>query len=62
MSDQLTFEQFWALRADAEEARRLASSFHDRLTVADLESYASELEAEAAKLQSEHKRHSHAQE
>lgn len=53
MSDQLTFEQFWALRVEAEEARRLAGSFVDRLTVTDLECYSSELEAEAAKLQLE---------
>jgi hypothetical protein len=56
MSDQLTFEQFWALLAETEEARRLAGSFADRPTVIDLECYASELEAEAAKLQLEQRR------
>jgi hypothetical protein len=53
MSDRLMFEQFWALRVEAAEARRLAGSFADRLTVIDLECYASELETEAAKLQLE---------
>ena len=51
--DQMTFEQLWALRMEAKEARRLAGSFADRLTVIDLECYASELEAEAAKLELE---------
>ncbi|HMI97469.1 MAG TPA: hypothetical protein VK479_13235 [Micropepsaceae bacterium] len=52
MSDQLTFEQIWTLRAEAEESRQLAASFDDNPTVIDLEGYASALEAEAAKLQS----------
>ena len=46
-------EQIWSLRVEAEESRRLAASFADRLTVTDLECYASKLEAEAAKLQLE---------
>jgi len=51
MSEQLTFEQLWALRMEAKEARQLAGSVADRVTVIDLECYASELEAEAAKLE-----------
>jgi len=46
-------EQIWSLRVEAQESRRLAASFADRLTVIDLECYASKLEAEAAKLQLE---------
>jgi hypothetical protein len=51
MSDQLTFEEIWTLRAETEESRWLAASFVNRLTVMDLESYAAELEAEAARMQ-----------
>ncbi len=46
-------EQIWSLRVEAEESRRLAASFADRLSVIDLQCYASELEAEAEKLQLE---------
>ena len=53
MSNNYTAEQIWTLRVEAEESRRLAASFADRLTVIDLECYASKLEAEAAKLQLE---------
>jgi len=53
MSEQLTFEQLWALRMEAKEARQLAGSVADRVTVIDLECYASELEEEAAKLELE---------
>jgi hypothetical protein len=53
MSDNYTAEQILTLRVEAEESRRLAASFADRLSVIDLEYYASELEAEAAKLQLE---------
>ena len=52
MSDQMSFEQVWALRIEAEESRRLADRFIDRQTVVDLECYASDLEAQAAQLQS----------
>ena len=51
MSNDYTAEQIRTLRVEAEESRRLAASFADRLSVIDLEYYASELEAEAAKLQ-----------
>ncbi len=53
MSDKLTFEQIWALRVEAEASRRLARSLADDQAVLDLEGYASELEAEAARLQME---------
>ena len=56
MSDDHTAEQIRMLRVEAEESRRLAASFADRLSVIDLEYYASELEAEAAKLQLEQNR------
>ena len=46
-------QQIWSLRVEAEESRRLAANFADPLSVIDLECYASELEAEAAKLQLE---------
>jgi hypothetical protein len=46
-------EQIWSLRVEAEESRGLAASFTERLSVIDLEFYASQLEAEAAKLQLE---------
>ena len=57
MTDDHTAKQIWSLRVEAEESRRLAASFADRLSVIDLESYASELEAEAAKLQLEQDQH-----
>jgi len=57
MSDDHTAEQIRMLRVEAEESRRLAASFADRLSVLDLEYYASALEAEAAKLQSEQNRY-----
>jgi hypothetical protein len=57
MSDNCAAEQIWTLRVEAEESRRLAASFDDRLSVMDLECYASELEAEAARLQLEQNRH-----
>jgi hypothetical protein len=50
-------EQIWTLRVEAEESRRLAASFADRVSVIDLECYASELEAEAARLQLEQNQH-----
>jgi len=53
MPNNYKAEQIWSLRAEAEESRRLAAGFADRLSVADLQCYASELEAEAAKLQLE---------
>ncbi len=53
MSNDYTTEQIRLLRVEAEESRRLAACFADRLSVIDLEYYASELEAEAAKLQFE---------
>jgi hypothetical protein len=43
----------WALRAEAEASRRLARRLSDVQSVKDLKSYASELEAEAARLQVE---------
>ena len=55
MSNRLNFEQVWALRAEAQEARHLADRFFDRETINDLECYASELEAQAAQLQSAQK-------
>ena len=53
MSDQLTLEQIRALRVEAEASRRLAASLSDKQSLADLEGYALELEAEAARLQRE---------
>ena len=53
MSDQLTLEQIRALLMEAEASRRLAASFIDQQSIADLEGYAAELEAEAARLQGE---------
>jgi hypothetical protein len=49
----MNFEQIWALRVEAEESRHLADRSIDRQTVIDLEGYASNLEAQAAQLQSE---------
>jgi hypothetical protein len=46
-------DEIWSLRVEAEESRGLAASFTERLSVIDLEFYASQLEAEAAKLQLE---------
>lgn len=46
-----TDDRIWALRAEADESRRLAETLTDAQSVADLEAYALELEAEAAKLQ-----------
>ena len=57
MSDDHTAKQISSLRVEAEESRQLAASFIDRLSVIDLESYASELEAEAAQLQLERDQH-----
>ena len=53
MADRMNFEQIWALRVEALESRHLADRFIDRQTVIDLERYASDLEAQAAQLQSE---------
>ncbi len=49
----MNFEQIWALCVEAEESRHLADRFIDKQTVIDLECYASDLEAQAAQLQSE---------
>ena len=49
----MNFEQILALRVEAEESRHLADCFIDKQTINDLECYASDLEAQAAQLQSE---------
>ena len=46
-------DQIWALRAEADESRRLADTLGDAQSAADLQAYALELEAEAANLQLE---------
>jgi hypothetical protein len=51
MVNRDTADQIWTLRMEAEQSRRLADSLNDPQSVADLEAYALELEAEAAKLQ-----------
>jgi len=53
LSDRMNFEHIWALRVEAGESRHLADRFIDKQTVVDLECYASDLEAQAAQLQSE---------
>ena len=53
MSNRMNFEQIWALRVEAEESRHLADRSIDKQTINDLECYASDLEAQAAQLQSE---------
>jgi hypothetical protein len=51
MNDGSISSPNWALRVEAEASRRLARRLSDTQSVKDLKSYASELEAEAARLQ-----------
>ena len=53
MSHGMNFEQIWALRVEAQESRHLADRSIDKQTINDLECYASDLEVQAAQLQSE---------
>jgi hypothetical protein len=61
MAAQLTLEQISALRIEAEAARRLALCLGDKQALVDLEGYAAELEAQAARLQREQELSSRAQ-
>lgn len=50
MDRELVSEQIEALRIEALEARRLAETLTDRQSILDLQNYAAQLEAEAARL------------
>jgi len=50
MDRKLVSEQIEALQIEALEARRLAETLTDRQSILDLENYAAQLEAEAARL------------
>jgi hypothetical protein len=50
MERKLVSEQIESLRVEAVEARRLAEALGDPQSILDLENYAAQLEAEAARL------------
>lgn len=50
MERELVSEQIQSLQVEAIEARRLAETLRDPQSIRDLEKYATELEAEAARL------------
>jgi len=50
MEREFVSEQIEALRIEALEARRLAEALTDQQSIRDLENYAAQLEAEAARL------------
>ena len=56
MERDLISEQIDMLRVEALEARRLAETLGDMQSIADLENYASQLEAEAERLSSRNRR------
>jgi hypothetical protein len=56
MERDLVSEQIDALRIEAVEARRLAETLGDMPSIADLENYATQLEAEAERLSSRGRR------
>ena len=53
MSDESISRQIQALRIEAEESRQLANNLTDKQAILDLENYAFELEAGAAKQESQ---------
>ena len=61
MERELVSEQIDALRVEAVEARRLAETLSDPQSILDLENYATQLEAEAARLTSRTNRNTDSQ-